>query len=85
MEERAIFEPKVLIAFCWPLFFAGGFNLMEAWVSTFMLGYFENPKSVGIFGAALRTSMFIQGILMSFNAIFSPIIAEHHHKKNLSN
>jgi len=79
--ERAIFEPKVLITFCWPLFFAGGFNLMEAWVSTFMLGYFENPKSVGIFGAALRTSMFIQGILMSFNAIFSPIIAEHHHKK----
>lgn len=83
-EDRAILEPKVLMAFCWPLIFAGGFTLMEAWVSTFMLGFLENPESVGIFGAAFRTSMLIQGIHISFNAIFSPIIAEHHHKKEFA-
>lgn len=83
-EVRAIFEPKVLMAFCWPLIFASGFNLMEAWASTFMLGFLANPESVGIFSAAFRTSMLIQGILMSFNAIFSPIIAEHYHRGDIT-
>jgi O-antigen/teichoic acid export membrane protein len=83
-KERAILEPKKLMGFCWPLILADGFNLMEAWVSTFMLGFLETPESVGIFGAAFRTSLLIQGILMSFNAIFSPIIAEQFHKKELA-
>jgi len=83
-QDRAVLEPKVLMVFCWPLIFAGGFNLMEAWVSTFMLGFLENPESVGIFSAAFRTSMLIQGILMSFNAIFSPIIADLYHKNELA-
>jgi O-antigen/teichoic acid export membrane protein len=82
-KERAVLEPKVLMAYCWPLVFAGGFNMMEAWVSTFVLGYLADTEAVGIFGAAFRTSMLIQGILMSFNAIFSPIIAEHYHKGEL--
>lgn len=79
--EKAVFEPRVLIRFCWPLVFAGGFNLMEAWLSTFVLGLLESPRSVGIFGAAFRASVLIQGIHLSFSAIFSPIISKHHHKK----
>jgi O-antigen/teichoic acid export membrane protein len=59
-KERAILEPKKLMGFCWPLILADGFNLMEAWVSTFMLGFLETPESVGIFGAAFRTSLLIQ-------------------------
>jgi O-antigen/teichoic acid export membrane protein len=78
--EQAIYETRRFIAFCWPLFLANGFMLMEAWISVFLVGFFASSEDVGIFNAALRTSLLVQGILMSFNAIFSPYIADLHNK-----
>jgi O-antigen/teichoic acid export membrane protein len=51
---------------------------MEAWVSTFVLGCFAAPEAVGVFSAAYRTSLLVQGILMSFNTVFAPIISDLH-------
>jgi O-antigen/teichoic acid export membrane protein len=77
--ERGIrpeFPFRELMRFCWPLLFANGFIYMEAWISTFMLGAFLGPGPVGVFSAAYRTSLLVQGIIMSFGAIFSPIISD---------
>lgn len=78
---RPIFEPKRLLAFCWPLLFADCFGLMEIWMSTFVLGYSATPEAVGVFSAAYRTSLLVQGILMSFNTMFAPIISDLHHRE----
>ena len=73
---RPIFPVRELMRFCWPLLFANGFIYMEAWISIFMLGAILGPGPVGIFSAAYRTSLLVQGIVMSFGAIFSPIISD---------
>jgi O-antigen/teichoic acid export membrane protein len=75
-----IFPIRELMRFCWPLLFANGFIHMEAWISTFMLGALLGLGPVGIFSAAYRTSLLIQGIVMSFGAIFSPIISDLMHR-----
>jgi O-antigen/teichoic acid export membrane protein len=78
---QPIFELKEILAFCWPLFFADGFYLAQGWISTFLLGYFATPEAVGIFSAAYRTSLLLQGIIMSFNTIFAPIISALHYRE----
>jgi len=77
---RPIFPFRELMRFCWPLLFANGFIYMEAWISTFMLGAFLGAGPVGIFSAAYRTSLLVQGIIMSFGTIFSPIISDLLHQ-----
>jgi O-antigen/teichoic acid export membrane protein len=80
---RSILEPRRFLAFCWPLFFADGFNFTEAWISTFVLGYYATPEAVGVFSAAYRTSLLVQGLLTSFNTMFAPIISDLHHTAEL--
>jgi len=73
-----VYERKKFFAFCWPLFFADLFIVTEAWISLFILGFFLSSEDVGIFSAAYKTTLLIQGILMSFNIMFSPIISGLH-------
>ncbi len=83
---KPVLETKRFLAFCWPFFFANGFNFIEAWISTFFLDYFADSSAVGIFGAAYRTSLLMLGIFMAFSTMFSPIIADlysRNEKKNL--
>lgn len=78
---RPIFEPRGFLAFCWPLFLANGFYLMGNWTYTFLLGYLETPEAVGVFSAAYRTSLLVQGILLSFATMFAPIISDLHRRR----
>jgi O-antigen/teichoic acid export membrane protein len=48
-----------------------------------MLGYYATPEAVGVFSAAYRTSLLVQGLLMSFNTMFAPIISDLHHRAEL--
>lgn len=78
-----IMETKRLLTFCWPLLFASCLAILEIWLTTFMVGFFLTPGAVGVFSAAYRTSLLVQGVLFSFNAIISPIIPSLHHGKEL--
>jgi O-antigen/teichoic acid export membrane protein len=80
---QPIFEPKRLLAFCWPLLLASCLYPMEAWISTFILGHFAAPEAVGVFSVAYRTSLLVQGILMSFNIMFAPIISDLYHREEI--
>ncbi len=77
------FETKAIMQFSWPLFFVGSFNLVLVYASTLLLGYFRESHEVGIFGAAFRTAMLMAVILESFNAIFSPMIADLANRKEI--
>lgn len=81
--SKTLIEYKKIISYSWPLVFASGFLFLEAWLSVFMLGFLATPKEVGIFSAAYKTSLLVQGIIMSFNTMFSPIISDLHHKMEL--
>jgi O-antigen/teichoic acid export membrane protein len=80
----AVLEAKALTTYCWPLLFADCFVILDVWLTTLMVGYLLTPDSVGVFSAALRTSLLVQGILLSFNTIFAPIISGLHHRGEVS-
>lgn len=77
------FEVKKILGFSWPLAFVGFFNVIILQINTIMLGYYSNSQDVGVFGAVQRTSLVIQVILISFGAIFGPMIADLYNRDQL--
>ena len=77
------FEIKKILGFSWPLAFVGFFSVIVLQINTIMLGYYSTSEAVGIFGAVQRTSLVIPVILVSFNAIFAPVIADLYNRKQL--
>ncbi len=53
------------------------------YTDTIMLGYFKSSAEVGIYNPAMKTALLTSLIYASFNAIFTPIIAELYSKKLL--
>ena len=73
---RPITEGKRLMRFSWPLLMAEFISLLVIWINILMIGSFRTSGEVGIYSAAHRTALLGQMILISFNAVFSPIIAD---------
>jgi O-antigen/teichoic acid export membrane protein len=74
---------KRLLSFSLPLFLAGLLALFIRQVTPLMLGYFRPAQEVGVYAAALRTSLLLALILDSFNAIFAPMIADLTNRREL--
>jgi O-antigen/teichoic acid export membrane protein len=79
-----VLETRRLVTYCWPLLFADWFVILDVWLTTLMVGFLLAPVSVGVFSAGHRTSLLVQGILLSFNTVFAPIISGLHHKGEIS-
>jgi len=67
---------RKLLSFSLPLFLAGLLALFIRQITPLMLGYFRPAREVGIYAAALRTSLLLVVVLDSFNTIFAPMIAD---------
>lgn len=61
-----------------PLMFMDGSSVVLSQTDTLMLGTMLGAKAVGIYSAALKTSLWVHFILTAVNAIFAPIIASLH-------
>jgi len=61
-----------------PLMFLDGSSVVLSQTDTLMLGAMLGGKAVGIYSAALKTSLWVHFILTAVNAIFAPIIASLH-------
>ncbi|MDZ4878460.1 MAG: hypothetical protein CLLPBCKN_007895 [Chroococcidiopsis cubana SAG 39.79] len=61
-----------------PLMFLDGSSIVLSQTDTLMLGAMLGAKAVGIYSAALKTSLWVHFILTAVNAIFAPIIASLH-------
>ena len=48
---------KELTSYSWPLLFNSFLILVISWIDTIMLGYFKSASDVGIYNAAMPTSM----------------------------
>jgi len=78
---RPLFESKEILNYSWPLLLAEFFGLIVMWINILMIGYFKSSDEVGIYSASHRTALLGEVIFISFNAIFSPIIADLYHRK----
>ncbi|MFG6106819.1 flippase [Leptothoe sp. EHU-05/26/07-4] len=58
-----------------PLMLFGGSFMVLSQTDTLMIGVFLDAKQVGIYGAALKTALWVPFILASVNAIAAPLIA----------
>jgi O-antigen/teichoic acid export membrane protein len=77
---KPIFESRKIMEFSWPLLLAEFFGLIIIWLNILMIGFFRTAHEVGIYSASHRTAILGQIVLISFNAIFSPIIADLYNK-----
>lgn len=58
-----------------PLLLSDGSTMILSQTDTLMLGTLLGAKAVGIYSAALKTSLWVHFILSAVNAIFAPLIA----------
>lgn len=78
-----IVNRKELINFSAPML---GFTLLTYlifWTDTLMLGFFKSSEDVGIYSAAVKTSMLLLSLLYSFNYIFTPLISDLYSKNEM--
>ncbi|MFH1313851.1 MAG: flippase [Candidatus Eisenbacteria bacterium] len=66
-----------------PLVFSRFMNVIMARSNTILVGYFEDPTSIGLFGAVAQLAPFVSLGLVSFTKIFSPVIADLWERNNL--
>lgn len=81
-DVRPLFEARRLMNFSWPLLFSGLLGQLLLVSDTFILGILGTSEDVGIYGAAQRTGLLANLIFLSFNAIFTPIVADYFHREN---
>jgi O-antigen/teichoic acid export membrane protein len=81
---KPVSESRKILHFSWPLLLADFFGLVVIWINILMIGYFEPAAEVGIYSAAHRTALLGEVVLISFNAIFSPITADLYYRKDLA-
>ncbi len=67
---------KILLSFGWPLFLVQVMSFVIQWAGTILLGLFRTPAEVGIYGAAVKTSLLGGLSRNAFHSIFSPVAAE---------
>jgi O-antigen/teichoic acid export membrane protein len=80
-EIKAIFEAKDIVKYSSPIFLTGFLIMINGNIDALMLGYFRSPIEVGIYRVALKTALFGDLILNSFNAIFAPIVSDLSNRK----
>lgn len=76
---------KMLISYSWPLLFASLFFTLLLWTDTFMIGYFMNPSSTGIYNAATPLAQVMLIFPFALLGLFLPIMTTLYAKgdKNL--
>jgi O-antigen/teichoic acid export membrane protein len=74
----AIFEWKMLLAFSLPIAGSDLAHYLSRWSDTIMLSFFRPPAEIGIYNAAVRTTLLLNLLAVSVNALYGPIVANHY-------
>ncbi|MFH0936564.1 MAG: flippase [Candidatus Woesearchaeota archaeon] len=69
-----------ILKYSLPLVFTGFFFMIIRWVNTFILGYFENASSVGIYNVSLSTADLMYLIPIALTTLSFPIMTEGYSK-----
>lgn len=74
-----VFDWKVLLAFSLPIVGSDIAHYALRWSDTFILSLIGTATDVGIYSAALRTTLLLNLLAMSVTALAAPAISEHFH------
>ena len=80
-----VYQLRQLVEFSLPMLVMYISFYFILWSDVFFLGYFRSDVEVGAYNAAMKTVVLIKMVITSFGPIFSPIISELHHKRELKN
>jgi len=75
---------RKLLSFSIPQSFSALMHRGVGVSDTLLLGYFTVAASVGIYTVAVKILMLLTCVLVSFNMMFSPMIADLHHRQRLT-
>jgi len=67
---------KRILYVSYPMLLASSMGLIVGWIDTFMLSYFIDEKSVGIYNVAFKVAFFSSILLTTINTVISPKIAK---------
>ena len=73
-----------LLNFSYPLMFVTIIGTAMHWMDIYMLGYFFDNTTVGLYHPSARTAGLLRMILMAFMGIFAPMLADLFAKKDQS-
>ncbi len=83
-KVKANYASKEILKFSVPLVLVGFLQMLMIRTDVLMLGCFQSSVEVGIYNAVSQIIMPLLMILMAFNSIFSPIVADFHNRKKLN-
>jgi O-antigen/teichoic acid export membrane protein len=82
-QIHSTFMAKELLAFSLPASLAGVFSMFTLWTDRLIIGYFCSAGEVGIYQAASQSAILFAIILSAFSTVFSPMITDLYHRKQL--
>jgi len=74
---------RELWSFSWPLALGSSFFLLLGNVDVLMIGYFMEPRSVGLYRAIQPLNQVTTFVLVAFTFLFLPIATEYYNDRNL--
>ncbi|MGI3130183.1 oligosaccharide flippase family protein [Halopseudomonas pachastrellae] len=81
--DKPVFDSRVLLASCLPLWGVMLFSQMVQWSSQLMLGVWGTTTEVALFASAQRTAMLTSFVLVAVNAIAAPRFAAMHRQGDM--
>ena len=82
-DTKTVYETNKLLRYSLPLLVVSLLDYVILWTDTIMLGLFRTNAEVGIYSAAVKTSMLLILFLLSFNFVFTPVISDLYNRKDL--
>jgi O-antigen/teichoic acid export membrane protein len=74
LSEKIVYSKFIKQSF--PMMLSASLMFLMGWLSTLILGYFENEKAVGIFNVAIKISTLTTFVLTAINSIAAPKFSE---------
>jgi O-antigen/teichoic acid export membrane protein len=71
-------EWKVLLAFSLPVAGSDVINFLFRWSDTLVVSFLGSASDVGIYNAALRTTLLLNLLAVAVTALYAPMIANHY-------
>jgi len=82
-RRQTVYETNKLLRYSLPLLLVSFLDYVILWTDTIMLGLFRTSAEVGIYSAAMKTSILLILFLVCFNVIFAPVISDLYNRKEL--
>jgi len=79
-QKRKVFLE--VVAYSWPLLFAGVIWRVFEWTDSFVIGVFQTATDVGVYNVALPIALLLLHSTQIFMALFFPLVTKAYSKKN---